>query len=225
MSYPSFDKYCGSGSGSGSGSATITCPVPDIATMRRRRQSDADYQFKLRVREMEKIRDAHKRSQVTMGGGGGGGGAEGHAEDQPKISSRMKACDITGEEFKIVCEELWIDFKTWVDHHENLSSSISKARAAIASTWIYICFTLGFLIWFRWYVGAGKDACSFGFGYGVFSFVCEILRHLGEFVVALFLMFIGFCVGLMPLVVGVCVYEFNDAFPDPDDVDENPYID
>lgn len=178
---------------------------------------------------MEKIRDAHKRSQATMGGGGGGGGAEGgaegHADDQPKISSRMKACDITGEEFKIVCEELWIDFKTWVDHHENLSSSISKARAAIASTWIYICFTLGFLLWFRWYVGAGKDACSFGFGYGVFSFVCEILRHLGEFVVALFLMFIGFCVGLMPLVVGVCVYEFNDAFPDPDDVDENPYID
>ena len=196
--------------------------------MRRRRQSDADYQYMLRVREMEKIRDAHRRSQVTMGGGGGGGaegGAEGGADDQPKISSRMKACEITSEEFKIVCEELWIDFKTWVDHHENLSSSISKVRAAIASTWIYICFTLGFLLWFRWYVGAGKDACSFGFGYGVFSFVCEILRHLGEAVVAFFLMFIGFCVGLMPLLVGVCVYEFNDAFPDPDDVDENPYID
>lgn len=223
MSYPSFDKYCGSGSGS----ATLTSPVPDIATMRRRRQSDADYQYMLRVREMEKIRDAHKRSQVTMGGGGGGaeGGAEGGADDQPTISSRMKACEITSEEFKIVCEELWIDFKTWVDHHENLNRSISKVRAAIASTWIYICFTLGFLIWFRWYVGAGKDACSFGFGYGVFSFVCEILRHLGEAVVAFFLMFIGFCVGLMPLLVGVCVYEFNDVFPDPDDVDENPYID
>jgi len=202
---------------------------------RRRRESIADSQYMLRVREMEKIRDARRRSQATMGGGGGAeGGAEGDAEDQPKISSRMKACEITGEEFMIVCEELWIDFKTWVDHHENLSSSISKARAAIASTWIYICFTLGFLIWFRWYIGAGKDACSFGFGYGVFSFVCEILRHLGEAAVAFFLMFIGFCVGLMPLVVGVCVYEFNDAFPDPeagddvddvDDVDENPYID
>ena len=191
---------------------------------RRRRESIADSQYMLRVREMEKIRDARRRSQATMGG----------ADDQPKISSRMKACEITGEEFMIVCEELWIDFKTWADHHENLSSSISKVRAAIASTWIYICFTLGFLLWFRWYVGAGKDACSFGFGYGVFSFVCEILRHLGEAVVAFFLMFIGFCVGLMPLVVGVCVYEFNDAFPDPeaggdvddvDDVDENPYID
>lgn len=191
---------------------------------RRRRESIADSQYMLRVIEMEKIRDARRRSQATMGG----------ADDQPKISSRMKACEITGEEFMIVCEELWIDFKTWADHHENLSSSISKVRAAIASTWIYICFTLGFLLWFRWYVGAGKDACSFGFGYGVFSFVCEILRHLGEAVVAFFLMFIGFCVGLMPLVVGVCVYEFNDAFPDPeaggdvddvDDVDENPYID
>ena len=213
MSFPSFDKYCGSSSSS----ATVTSPVPNIETMRRRRrESIADSQYMLRVKEMEKIRDARRRSQATMGGGG--------ADDQPKISSRMKACEITGEEFMIVCEELWIDFKTWVDHHENLSSSISKVRAAIASTWIYICFTLGFLIWFRWYVGAGKDACSFGFGYGVFSFVCEILRHLGEAVVALFLIFIGFCVGLMPLIVGVCVYEFNDAFPDPDDVDENPYI-
>ena len=221
MSFPSFDKYCGSSSSS----ATVTSPVPNIETMRRRRrESIADSQYMLRVREMEKIRDARRRSQATMGG----------ADDQPKISSRMKACEITGEEFMIVCEELWIDFKTWADHHENLSSSISKVRAAIASTWIYICFTLGFLLWFRWYVGAGKDACSFGFGYGVFSFVCEILRHLGEAVVAFFLMFIGFCVGLMPLVVGVCVYEFNDAFPDPeaggdvddvDDVDENPYID
>jgi len=223
MSHHSFDKYYGSGSGS----ATLTSPVPDIATMRRRRrESIADYQYMLRVREMEKIRDAHKRSQVIMGGGGGAeGGAEGVADDQPKISSRMKACEITSEEFKIVCEELWIDFKTWVDHHDGLSGSISKVRVAIASTWIYICFTLGFLLWFRWYVGAGKDACSFGLGYGVFSFVCEILRHLGEAVVAFFLMFIGFCVGLMPLIVGVCVYEFNDAFPDPDDVDENPYID
>ena len=214
MSYPSFDKYCGSSS------ATVTSPVPNIETMRRRRrESIADSQYMLRVREMEKIRDARRRSQATMGG------AEGGADDQPKISSRMKACEITSEEFMIVCEELWIDFKTWVDHHENLNSSISKVRAAIASTWIYICFTLGFLIWFRWYIGAGKDACSFGFGYGVFSFVCEILRHLGEAAVALFLIFIGFCVGLMPLIVGVCVYEFNDAFPDPDDVDENPYID
>jgi hypothetical protein len=39
---------------------------------------------------------------------------------------------------------------------------------------------------------------------------------LGHAVVASFLIVIGACVGLLPLVVGVCVYEFNDAFPDPD---------
>jgi hypothetical protein len=190
---------------------TIHFAVPDIATMRRRRKSDADYQYKLRVREMEKIRDAHERSQATIMAG-----AEGVADDQPKISSRTKACDLNGEEFRIVCEELWIDFNTWVDHHENLMNCVSKVRTTISRNWMSICFTLGFLLWFRWYIGPGKNACSFGIGYGVFSFVCEILRYLGHTVVASFLIVIGACVGLLPLVVGVCVYEFNDAFPDPD---------
>jgi hypothetical protein len=197
---------------------TIHIAVPDIATMRRRRQSDADYQLKLRVREMEKIRDAHERSQATMAGGGVGvgGGAGGAGDDQPKISSRMRACDLNSEEFQIVCEELWIDFKSWVGHHENLTNCMSKVCNAVVRNWMSICFTLGFLLWFRWYIGPGKNACSFGFGYGIFSFICEILRYLGHADVALFLIVIGACVGLLPLVVGVCVYEFNDAFPDPD---------
>ena len=194
---------------------TIHFAVPDIATMRRRRQSDADYQFKLRVREMEKIRDARRRSQTTVA----------NPEDQPKRSSRMNACDINGDEFQIVCEELWIDFKSWTNHDENLSNCISKVCNAVSRNWVYIYFTVLFLVWFSWYIGEGKDACSFGFGYGVFSFVCEVLRQLGKVVVRLFLMFIGSCVGLLPIVVCVCLYEFNDAFPDPDDVDENPYID
>lgn len=193
----------------------VTSPVPDIATMRRRRQSDADYQFKLRVREMEKIRDARRRSQTTVA----------NPEDQPKRSSRMNACDINGEEFQIVCEELWIDFKSWTNHDENLSNCISKVCNAVSRNWVSIYFAALFLLWFSWYIGEGKDACSFGFGYGVFSFVCEVLRQLGKVVVRLFLMFIGSCVGLLPIVVCVCLYEFNDAFPDPDDVDENPYID
>ena len=47
--------------------------------------------------------------------------------------------------------------------------------------------------------------------------VCSV----GEFVSAIILMFIGFCVGIMPVVVCVCFYEFKDAFPDPDEVDSN----
>jgi hypothetical protein len=35
-------------------------------------------------------------------------------------------------------------------------------------------------------------------------------------------MIIGFCVGILPMLVCVCFYEFNDAFPDPEgDEDDN----
>jgi hypothetical protein len=167
-------------------------------------------EFELRRREMRKIQEAHKR-MVT-----GGGGAAAVGADENKRSSRANACDLDGDEFKIVCEELWIDFNTWVNHHKNLSNCISEARAAVVSYWAPFWLTFGVLIWFRWYIGAGKDACSYGFGYGVFSFACEILRHLGEIVGALLIMIIGFCVGLLPVVVCLCIYEFKDTFPDPD---------
>ena len=43
-----------------------------------------------------------------------------------------------------------------------------------------------------------------------------LLRHLGEIVGAFILMIIGFCVGMMPMIVLLCIYEFKDTFPDPD---------
>jgi hypothetical protein len=207
MSFPSFDKY----SGSSSGSTTVTYPVPDISTMRRRRQSDANYQFNLRVREMEKIRDARRR-MVTQ------------PKDQPpNTTSQINSCDMTGKEFQIVCEELWIDFKSWVNHDENFSDCLSKVCNAISRNWVSIYFTALFLLWFRWYIGTGKDACSFGFGYGIFSFVCEILRQMSNVVIIILLTFTIICVALAPIVVCVCIYEFNDAFPRPhtDDTEDD----
>lgn len=175
-------------------------------------EHDADMAYELRRREMTKIRDAHRRMTADYVAGGA----------ESNRSSRMNACDITGEEFQIVCEELWIDFNTWVNHHPNLRDCIGNVREAVVSFWTPIWLILGFLMLFRWYIGAGKDACSYGIGYGVFSFTCEVLRHLGELVVALILMFIGFCVGIVPMLLCVCFYEFNDTFPDPDaDEDDN----
>jgi hypothetical protein len=167
---------------------------------------------------MKKIQEARKRMMDAGSGsvgGGGGGGTEAKKSSHSYSHSRMNACDINGEEFQIVCEELWIDFKSWMNHHDNLNNCVSKTRAVVASNWMKIVSVLVFLIWFRWYIGAGKEACSYGVGYGVFSFVCEVLRHMGEFVAALVLMVSGFCVGLLPLIVCVCFYEFKDAFPDP----------
>ena len=180
-------------------------------------EKDLELEYQLRVREMKKIQEARKRMMTVGGGGGGDGGA--YENDR---SARMNACDLNGEEFQIVCEELWIDFRRWVNHQKNLSDCIDTVREAFVRNWTPTCLIIGFLMLFRWYVGAGKDACSYGVGYGVFSFTCEVLRHLGEFVAALLLMIIGFCVGILPMLVCVCFYEFNDTFPDPDadDVDD-----
>ena len=144
-----------------------------------------------------------------------------HDGTESKRSSRTNACDLNGEEFQIVCEELWIDFKSWVNNHNNFSDGVNKVHVAVVSNWRAICLNIVFLVWFRWYIGVGKEACAYSLGYGVFSFVCEVLRYVGEFVSAIILMFIGFCVGIMPVVVCVCFYEFKDAFPDPDEVDSN----
>jgi hypothetical protein len=164
---------------------------------------------------MRKIQEARMRMMSGAAAGAGDDNAE-----KNKRSSRADACDLDGDEFKIVCEELWIDFSKWVNHHKNMNNCISKVRAAFVSYWALIWLTLGFLMWFRWYIGAGKDACSHGVGYGIFSFACEVLRHLGEIVGAFILMIIGFCVGMMPMLVCVCFYEFNDAFPDPEGDDD-----
>ncbi len=132
-------------------------------------------------------------------------------------NSRINACDVTGEEFKIVCEELWIDFKKWTEQHENLTNTASMFRRAVVRMRFAILFVLVFAVLFRWYVGAGKDACSYGVGYGVFSLVCEVLRYFGEIVVIVFMSFIGVCAGLSPFVIGACIFEYDEAFPDPEE--------
>ena len=175
-------------------------------------EKDLELEYQLRVREIRKIQEARKR--MASGGGAGGGG-------ENERSARMNACDLNGEEFQIVCEELWIDFRRWVNHNENMSDCIDTVREAFVRNWPSICLTIGFLMLFRWYVGAGKDACSYGVGYGMLSFTCEVLRHLGELVAAILLMFIAFCVGIMPMLLCVCFYEFNDAFPDPEGNEED----
>ena len=202
-----------------SSTAPHVSPVMGYSSIRSRyptSEKDLEMEYQLRRREMKKIQEARKHMMAGGGGlGGSGGGADGSGGQNDR-SARMNACDLTGEEFQIVCEELWIDFRRWVNHTKNLTDCIDTVREAFVRNWPSICLTVGFLIWFRWYVGAGKDACSYGVGYGVFSFTCEVLRHLGEFVAAILIMIIGFCVGILPMLVCVCFYEFNDAFPDPE---------
>ncbi len=131
-------------------------------------------------------------------------------------NSRINACDVTGEEFKIVCEELWIDFKKWTEQHENHTNTASAFRRTVVRMRFAILFVLFFAVLFRWYVGAGKDACSYGIGYGMFSLVCEVLRYFGEIVVIVVMSFIAACAGLSPFVIGACIFEYDEAFPDPE---------
>ena len=209
-------------SASSASSASPTAPhvSPVLGHKSWHQRNDGEIDFEVYRNEMKKIQEARKR-MMAAGSGSGSGSGGGGTEIKRSSKSRMNACDINGEEFQIVCEELWVDFKSWMNHHDNLSNCVSKARAVVASKSRTIVSVLVFLIWFRWYIGGGKEACSYGFGYGVFSFMCEVLRHMGEFVAALVLMFIGFCVGLLPLIVCICFYEFKDAFPDPEDDDDD----
>lgn len=124
--------------------------------------------------------------------------------------------DITGEEFQIVCEELWIDFNLWVKQYNNINSSTNMFWSLISRNLYAILSITFFVIWFRWYVGAGRYACSYGIGYGVFCFICEILRYLGEIIAILLLSIVGFCIGLLPFVIGLIIYDFDSLFPRED---------
>jgi len=185
------------------------------STSSRRFNKSVD-EYELHRRERNKIIEANRKREMGGGSGGGSGGGVVEYNSGSRRSSRANVCDVNGEEFKIVCEELWVDFKTWVNHNKNASDCITKVRATVAKYWRPMWLVIGILIWFRWYMGAGKDACSYGFGYGVFSFVCEVMRYMGELAFVLLLMVIGVCTGLLPIIVCLCIYEFNDTFPDPD---------
>ena len=186
----------------------------------RQTQDELDYdeerECEILRNEIERIRKIRENMTPRVPKGAKGAGRI----DDGYNNSRINACDVTGEEFNIVCEELWIDFKKWTERHENLTNTASMFRRAVMRMRFAILFALLSAVWFRWYVGAGKDACSYGFGYGVFSFVCEVLRHFGEIVAIVFTSFIALCVGLSPFVIGACILEYDEAFPDPEEEKE-----
>jgi hypothetical protein len=165
-------------------------------------EHDEEREYQLCHKEMKKIRAARAWRESQ--------------EAEKRRQRRINACELTGDEFKIVCEELWVDFKIWVKHHENMKNCIDVTINAVKRNLGAILFVCMFLVWFRWYIGGGKEACAkFGFGGIMLSFVCELFRYLGEALVGVFLGIIGFCVGILPLIVCVCMYETKNAFPDP----------
>jgi hypothetical protein len=178
----------------GTSTSTSTSPHPE---------HDEEREYQLCRMEMKRIYAAKAQQQQA---------------DEERRQRRIEACDLTGDEFKIVCEELWVDFKSWVTHHENMKNCITKTHNAFRRNLATILFTIVFIICFRWYIGGGKEACAkFSMGGIVLNFVCELFRYLSEALLGMFLGIIGFCVGIMPLVVCICIFEFKDTFPDPID--------
>ena len=164
-------------------------------------EHDEEREYQLCKMEMKRIRAAEQNKKE---------------EAEKRRERRVNACDLTGEEFAIVCEELWVDFKKWVGHHENMKNCIDKTNYAVKRNRCTILSVCMFLVWFRWYMGSGIEACAkFSIGGIMLSFVCELFRYIGEALVGVFIGIVGFCVGILPLLVCVCVYEFQDAFPDP----------
>ena len=160
-------------------------------------ENDEEMEYELRRREMKKMHEAMGRMRKI-------GVAEGSV-DCDKID--FDVTNMTDEDIAIVCEELWIDLKSWIGTKNNLCSCTEKALKTISRHWSTILFVIGFMIAFRWYVGAGKDACSYGVGWGVLSFVCEVMRNLGEVLLVMLVCISGFCFVLFIIIMGICFYE------------------
>ena len=118
--------------------------------------------------------------------------------------------DMTNQDVAIVCEELWIDLKRWIELHKNLGYCGEKVYKSVVRNLVILSCIAAFLITFRWYVGAGKDACSYGVGWGAFSLIFEVMRYAGEFMLVALIGICGFCCGLLPVIVCVCVYQGVD---------------
>jgi hypothetical protein len=171
-------------------------------------EHDEEQDTYIRLQEMKKMQDGAAAMKKVLdadgcaGVGGVGGGSS--------IGLGHTGCDMTGDEFMIVCEELWVDFKLWANRDENVSRSFLKTRNFVARYYTTMLLTAIFFIWFRWYIGGGKEACDRGFGIGLCSFICEVARNLGEIIIGIILGIGGFCTGLLPLLLGVCVYEIKN---------------
>lgn len=126
--------------------------------------------------------------------------------------------DMTEKDVAIVCEELWVDFKTWMNQQTNVCSCSEKVYMYIVHNWVtLLCVSLS-MIAFRWYVGAGKDACAYGFGWGAVSLICEVMRHVGEIILAILMILCGLCCGMLPVITCACIYEGlkGDTYGDDD---------
>jgi len=171
-------------------------------------EHDEEREYQLCRMEMRRIRKAQAQQQQQQ--------QQQQAEAEKRRQLRIEACDVTSDQFKIVCEELWVDFKSWVTYHENMKNSLTKTHYAFKRNLAMILFVFAFLICFRWYIGGGREACArFSVSGIILNFVCKLFRYLGEALLGILMGIMGFCVGILPLVVCVCVFEFRDAFPDP----------
>ena len=98
---------------------------------------DEERECEILRNEIERIRKI--RENMTPKNGAG-------RIDDGYNNSRINACDVTGEEFKIVCEELWVDFKKWTKHHENFTNPASVFCRAVIRMRFAILFVLLFAV-------------------------------------------------------------------------------
>ncbi len=155
-------------------------------------EAEKEKAMEMAMNEMKKMYEAKSRQQET-------GGYKG-----------MDKYDMSGEEIAIVCEELWVDFRLWMSQHRNLAVCANNAKRKIRGYFVFLFCVLVFLVGFRWYVGGGKDACDYGVGWVMWSLVCEIMRNVGEVLIAIFVIIGGVCCVLLPIMLSICLYEMEN---------------
>jgi hypothetical protein len=165
------------------------------------RENDQEMEFALRSREMAKMYEARRKMKRVYGDDGGGG------NNKDDDNGDIDVTDMTKEDISIVCEELWVDFKTWINGRNNVCDCAEKVCLYLSRNWVALLWGALFMIAFRWYIGAGKDACAYGFGWGAVSLICEVMRHLGEILLAALTMICGFCCAMLPVIACACIYE------------------
>ncbi len=162
-------------------------------------ENDQEMEVELRRREMTKMYEARRKMRKVYIDSGNGGTSTDKFD--------FDITNMTGKDVEIVCEELWVDFKTWVNGRNNLCDCAEKVCLYLSRNWVALLWGALVMIAFRWYIGAGKDACAYGFGWGAVSLICEVMRHLGEILLAALTMICGFCCAMLPVIMCACIYE------------------